>query len=81
MLTFNLVVVSGARPGIKVWEIARERLLTILMGFIVAICVNLFVYPLWASDELHDSIVSKFHHLANTIQGTNNNYYIYSHNL
>ncbi|KAK2363640.1 aluminum activated malate transporter family protein [Trifolium repens] len=69
MLTFNLVVVSGARPGIKVWKIARERLLTILMGFIVAICVNLFVYPLWASDELHDSIVSRFHHLANTIQG------------
>lgn len=69
MLTFNLVVVSGARPGVKVWELARERLLNILMGFIIAICVNLFVFPLWASDELHDSIVSRFHNLANTIQG------------
>lgn len=69
MLTFNLVVVSGARPGFKVWEIARERLLTILMGFIVSIFVSLFVFPLWASDELHDSIVSRFHDLANTIQG------------
>lgn len=69
MLTFNLVVVSGARPGLKVWEIARERLLNILMGFIVAICVSLFVFPTWASDELHDSVVERFHHLANTIQG------------
>ncbi|KAI5426717.1 hypothetical protein KIW84_032229 [Lathyrus oleraceus] len=69
MLTFNLVVVSGARPGLKVWEIARERLLNILIGFIVAICVNLFVFPTWASDELHDSLVERFHHLANTIQG------------
>ncbi|XP_058740269.1 aluminum-activated malate transporter 2-like [Vicia villosa] len=69
MLTFNLVVVSGARPGFKVWEIARERLLNILMGFIVAICVSLFVFPTWASDELHDSIVERFHDLANTIQG------------
>lgn len=75
MLTFNLVVVSGVRPGMEVWEIARERFLTILMGFIVCICVNLFVFPLWASDELHDSTVSRFHDLANTIQGI---YYIYT---
>ncbi|XP_027351059.1 aluminum-activated malate transporter 13-like [Abrus precatorius] len=68
MLTFNLVVVSGVRAHVKVWEIARERLVTILMGFIVCICVSLFVFPLWASDELHDSIVSRFQDLANTIE-------------
>ncbi|KAJ1433057.1 Aluminum-activated malate transporter [Sesbania bispinosa] len=68
MLTFNLVVVSGVRPGVKVWELARERFLTILMGFIVCICVSLFVFPLWASDELHDSTISRFQELANTIQ-------------
>ncbi|KAL2320938.1 hypothetical protein Fmac_029907 [Flemingia macrophylla] len=69
MLTFNLVVVSGVRTHMKVWEIARERLLNILMGFIVCVCVSLFVFPVWASDELHDSIVSTFMDLANTIQG------------
>ncbi|XP_061341352.1 aluminum-activated malate transporter 14-like [Gastrolobium bilobum] len=69
ILTFNLVVVSGVRADDSVWEIARERLLNIVMGFIVCICVSLFVFPLWASDELHDSTVSRFLDLANTIQG------------
>ncbi|BAT85430.1 hypothetical protein LR48_Vigan902s000600 [Vigna angularis] len=69
LLTFNLVVVSVTRVNVKVWELAGERLLNILMGFIVCVCVNLLVFPLWASDELHDSIVSRFLDLANTIQG------------
>ncbi|KAG5150496.1 hypothetical protein JHK84_026968 [Glycine max] len=35
ILTFNLVVVSGVRiQDQKVWEIARERLLTIVMDFV-----------------------------------------------
>ncbi|KAK7270264.1 hypothetical protein RIF29_23279 [Crotalaria pallida] len=69
ILTYNLILVSGVRSDQKVWDLARERLLTILMGFIMCICVNLFVFPLWASDELHDSTVSRFQDLANTIQG------------
>ncbi|KAK7277648.1 hypothetical protein RJT34_22663 [Clitoria ternatea] len=69
ILTFNLVVVSGVRThDQKVWELARERLTIILMGFIVCICVSLLVFPLWASDELHDSIVSRFQYLANSLQ-------------
>jgi len=71
ILTFNLVVVSGVRTeDQKVWEIARERLLTIVIGFVVCICVSLLIFPLWASDELHDSMVSRFQHLANSLQGT-----------
>ncbi|RDX57615.1 Aluminum-activated malate transporter 12 [Mucuna pruriens] len=70
ILTLNLVVVSGVRiQDQKVWEIARERLLTIIIGFVVCICVSLLVFPLWASDELHDSTVSRFQHLANSLQG------------
>ncbi|OIW06749.1 hypothetical protein TanjilG_11474 [Lupinus angustifolius] len=69
ILTYNLVVVSGVRADQKVWEIACERFLTILMGFIICICVSLLLFPLWASDELHQSTVSRFQDLANTIQG------------
>ncbi|KAL2323559.1 hypothetical protein Fmac_027938 [Flemingia macrophylla] len=69
ILTFNLVVVSGVRTEHqKVWEIARDRLLTMVMGFVVCISVSLLVFPLWASDELHDSIVSRFQGLANSLQ-------------
>lgn len=69
ILTFNLVVVSGVRTDQKIWDLARERLSTIFMGFIVCICVNLLVFPLWASDELHGKTVSTFHDLANSFQG------------
>ncbi|KAJ1405148.1 Aluminum-activated malate transporter [Sesbania bispinosa] len=69
MLTFNLVVVSGVRTDEEVWEIARDRLATIVMGFIVCIFVSLFVFPLWASDELHGSTVSRFQDLADSFQG------------
>ncbi|XP_020228036.1 aluminum-activated malate transporter 14 [Cajanus cajan] len=69
ILTFNLVVVSGVRTeDQKVWEIARDRLLTIVMGFVVCISVSLLVFPLWASDELHDSIVTRFQGLAHSLQ-------------
>ncbi|KAI4301270.1 hypothetical protein L6164_034564 [Bauhinia variegata] len=68
VLTFNLVVVSGLRAE-QVLQLARQRLLTILLGFIVCISVSVFVFPLWASDELHRSIVSRFQHLSSAIQG------------
>ena len=69
ILTFNLVVVYGVRAE-QVWKIARDRLLTIVMGVIIGFCVSLFVFPLWSSDELHDSTASRFQDLANTIQGS-----------
>ncbi|XP_028762200.1 aluminum-activated malate transporter 14-like [Neltuma alba] len=74
MLTFNLVIVSGVRAD-EVLKIARNRLLAIVMGFIVCISVSLIVFPLWTSDELHHSTASRFHDLANTIQGCLEEYF------
>lgn len=68
ILTFNLVIVSGLRAE-EVLELARDRLSTIGMGFAVCIFISLLVFPSWASDELHDSISSKFQDLAKAIEG------------
>lgn len=68
VLTFNLVIVSGLRAD-EVLKLARSRLSTIGMGFAVCIFISLLVFPSWASDELHDSIASKFQDLANPIEG------------
>lgn len=68
ILTFNLVVVSGLRAGL-VMRIARERLLSIVMGFVICIFTSFLVLPNWASDELHVSIACKFEHLACSIEG------------
>lgn len=74
ILTFNLVAVSGVRAE-KVVEVARDRLAAIGMGFTISIFVNLFIYPIWASNELHFSTASKFNKLATTIQGCLDEYF------
>ncbi|XP_030552802.1 aluminum-activated malate transporter 12-like [Rhodamnia argentea] len=74
ILTFNLVVVSGLRAG-EVMGIARQRLLTIVMGFVICIFTNLLVLPNWASDDLHISTASKFEHLACSIEGLLDKYF------
>lgn len=68
ILTFNLVAVSGLRAE-KVMQLARERLSTIVMGFSVCIFTSLLVFPIWAGDELHDSLTSRFEDLARSIEG------------
>lgn len=68
ILTFNLVVVSGVRAN-KVMDLAQKRLSTIGMGFAVCILISLLVFPMWASDDLHYSIASKFDKLASSIEG------------
>ncbi|KAL4362651.1 hypothetical protein GQ457_04G028200 [Hibiscus cannabinus] len=74
ILTFNLVVISGLR-GEQVLEIARGRLSAIAMGVAVCLFVSLLVFPIWASDELHDSLVSRFQHLATSLQGFSEEYF------
>ncbi|XP_011026187.1 PREDICTED: aluminum-activated malate transporter 2-like [Populus euphratica] len=74
ILTFNLVSVSGLREE-NVMEIARERLMMIVIGFVICICTTLFFYPTWASDEIHNSMVSKFEDLASSIEGCVDEYF------
>ncbi|KAK9945347.1 hypothetical protein M0R45_010867 [Rubus argutus] len=74
ILTFNLVIVSGLRAD-EVLKLARSRLSTIGMGFAVCIFISLLIFPSWASDELHDSIASKFQDLANPIEEYLENYF------
>ncbi|KAF5207724.1 Aluminum-activated malate transporter, partial [Thalictrum thalictroides] len=68
ILTFNLVIVSGIRD-MKIFDLARDRLLTIGIGFGICILASLLIFPVWSSDELHSSTVSKFHSIASSIEG------------
>ncbi|MED6198282.1 hypothetical protein PIB30_064732 [Stylosanthes scabra] len=69
ILTFNLVLMSVVREEQQVWEIACDRLLTIVIGFIISISVSCFFFPLWSSDQFHHSTLSTFQQLAYAIQG------------
>ncbi|KAL5997069.1 hypothetical protein ACLOJK_007997 [Asimina triloba] len=67
ILTFNLVAVSASR-GFQTIEIASDRLSMIGIGFAITLLTSLFIFPIWASDELHHSLISKFDSLALSIQ-------------
>lgn len=68
ILTFSLVVVSGLRAE-QVLEIARDRLSFIAVGFAICLFISLLIFPIWASDELHDSLVARFKDLAISLEG------------
>ncbi|KAE8692089.1 antifungal protein ginkbilobin-2-like [Hibiscus syriacus] len=74
ILTFNLVLISGLRAE-QVLELARDRLSAISMGFAVCLLISLLVFPIWAGDELHDSLVSRFQHLAISLEGFSEEYF------
>ncbi|KAK8283250.1 hypothetical protein V6Z12_D08G081700 [Gossypium hirsutum] len=74
ILTFNLVVVSGLRAD-QVLELARDRLATIVMGFAICIFISLLVFPIWAGDELHHSLISRFEDLARSLEGFSKEYF------
>ncbi|XVF80411.1 hypothetical protein PTKIN_Ptkin15bG0069000 [Pterospermum kingtungense] len=74
ILTFNLVVVSGLRVE-QVMQLACQHLSTVLMGFAICIFISLLVFPIWASDELHHSLVSRFDDLATSLEGFSEEYF------
>lgn len=68
ILTFNLVLVSPVRSEIIV-GLALDRLATVGMGLAICISISIFIFPMWASDELHYSTAFKFEKLASCVDG------------
>ncbi|MCO5586931.1 hypothetical protein L7F22_040875 [Adiantum nelumboides] len=69
LLTFCLVVVSGYR-GSDNLDLALDRMLTVFLGCLVCVAVSVFIFPVWAGDDLHNLIVNNFDDLAEAIEGT-----------
>lgn len=53
---------------------AMDRLYSIAIGAIVAVAVNVLIFPIWAGELLHKEIVSHFTSLADALQGTEFDY-------
>ncbi|XP_059302630.1 aluminum-activated malate transporter 2-like [Lycium ferocissimum] len=67
ILTFSLVSVSGYHDK-EVLEIAHTRLSTILIGSATALVVCIFIYPVWAGEELHIKISSNLEKLGSFLE-------------
>lgn len=67
-LTFCLVSVSGFRSD-DLFELARERLCTILIGASACVIVSIFVRPVWAGEDLHKLEALNLERLGNFLEG------------
>ena len=68
MLTFCLVSISGYRED-EILEMAHQRVSTILIGSSTSVFICLFVFPVWASDDLHNLVASSLEKLGSFLEG------------
>lgn len=69
ILTFSLVAVSGYRVD-QILHLAHQRLSTILIGGASCMVISIFVYPVWAGQDLHNLIAGNIAKLGAFLEGT-----------
>eukprot|EP01018_Ginkgo_biloba_P034045 Gb_21421 [translate_table: standard] len=74
LLTFNLITVSGYRVD-NIFRMAYQRLATIAIGCGISLAISLFIRPIWAGEDLHNSIINNIEGLAGCIQGCVREYF------
>ncbi|CAN1851688.1 Aluminum-activated malate transporter 9 [Linum perenne] len=72
-LTYCILMVAGNRTR-QYTEAVVTRLVLILLGASVCLVVNVCVFPIWAGDALHGSVVKNFQDLASSLEDCVNGY-------
>lgn len=67
LFTYCLIIVSGYRMG-NPFRTAMDRLYSIALGGIVAVLVNVLVFPIWAGEQLHKELVKSFDSVADSLE-------------
>ncbi|KAG6516435.1 hypothetical protein ZIOFF_026900 [Zingiber officinale] len=67
LFTYCLIIVSGYRIGNPI-RTAMDRLYSIAIGAIVAVLVNVLIFPIWAGEQLHKELVDHFDSVADSLE-------------
>ncbi|CAA0842996.1 Aluminum-activated malate transporter 2 [Striga hermonthica] len=68
ILTFTMVAVSGFRVD-QILQLAHQRLSTIVIGGSTCMVISIFVYPVWAGQDLHNLVADNIEKLAIFLEG------------
>ncbi|PON43868.1 Aluminum-activated malate transporter [Parasponia andersonii] len=67
LFTYCLIIVSGYRVG-NPMRTSMDRLYSIAIGGVVAVLVNVLVFPIWAGEQLHKELVNNFNSVADSLE-------------
>ncbi|XP_027183263.1 aluminum-activated malate transporter 9-like [Coffea eugenioides] len=67
LFTYCLIIVSGYRMGNPI-RTSMDRLYSIAIGGIVAVSVNVLIFPIWAGEQLHQELVTNFKSVADALE-------------
>ncbi|KAJ6695371.1 ALUMINUM-ACTIVATED MALATE TRANSPORTER 10 [Salix koriyanagi] len=67
LFTYCLIIVAGYRMGNPI-RTAMDRLYSIAIGGLVAVLVNVLVFPIWAGEQLHKELVDSFNSVADSLE-------------
>ncbi|TVU14569.1 hypothetical protein EJB05_38044 [Eragrostis curvula] len=68
ILTFSLVAVSSYRVE-ELIKLAHQRFSTIVVGVLTCLCTTVFVFPVWAGEDLHKLAATNLDKLADFLEG------------
>ncbi|WOL15543.1 aluminum-activated malate transporter 1-like [Canna indica] len=68
ILTFSLVAVSSYRVE-ELIQLAHQRLATIAIGVAICLCTSIFLFPVWAGQDLHNLVAENLEKLASFFDG------------
>ena len=68
ILTFSLVAVSGYRVE-ELFDLAHQRLSTIIIGTSLCVLVTMLICPIWAGQEMNALISRNMDKLADSLDG------------
>ncbi|KAH1114646.1 hypothetical protein J1N35_008024 [Gossypium stocksii] len=74
ILTFSIVAISGYRVD-KLFDLAHQRISTIIIGTSLCILVIMLVCPIWSGQELHSLTVRNMDKLSDSLDGCVTQYF------